>query len=94
MHKGTIALRVNSPEKTKNFKSQLLKLLFIILVRTTEDWYNSVYTVNVYYKEITGYELSNILLKILEHNQDKKGSTWPAFLWQIFCQNHFGNPKR
>ena len=28
---------------------------------------------------------------ILEHTQDKTGSTWPAFLWQNFCQNRFGN---
>ena len=22
------------------------------------------------------------------------GSTWPAFLWQNFCENHFGHPNR
>ena len=30
----------------------------------------------------------------LEHTSDKNGSTWPAFLWQNVCQNHFGNPNR
>ena len=25
----------------------------------------------------------------VDHTKDKNGSTCPAFLWQIFCQNYF-----
>ena len=38
------------------------------------------------------YILSKILN--LEQTYNKNGSTWSTFLWQKFCQNHFGHPNQ
>ena len=35
-----------------------------------------------------------VIFFTLEDILDKNGSKWGAFLWQIFCQNHFGHPIR